>query len=55
MCKIFNKINNIVHYLIVLESHKIDSIDDNYIKLINEEIEFYKNKLYDYCKLYANV
>ena len=38
MCKIFNKINNIVHYLIVLESHRIDSTDENYIKLINEEI-----------------
>ena len=38
MCKIFNKINNIVHYLIVLESNTIDSTDENYIKLINEEI-----------------
>ena len=55
MCKIFNKINNIVHYLIVLETHRIEATDDNYTTLINEEIEFYKKKLYDYCKLYANV
>ena len=55
MCKIFNKINNIVHYLIVLETHRTEATDDNYTTLINEEIEFYKKKLYDYCKLYANV
>lgn len=55
MCKIFNKINNIVHYLMVLETQKIEATDDNYVKLISEEIEFYKKKLYDYCKIYANV
>ena len=37
MCKIFNKINNIVHYLIVLETHRIETTDENYIKLITEE------------------
>ena len=55
MCKIFNKINNIVHYLIVLETHRTETTDENYIKLIIEEIEFYKKKLYEYSKIYANV
>ena len=55
MCKIFNKINNIVHYLIVLEAQKIESTDEHYVKLISEEIEFYKKKLFEYSKIYANV
>ena len=50
------KLINIISYLRRLDIQK-EAIDNNeeYIKLLNEEIDFYKNKLCDYSILLKNI
>ena len=50
------KLINIISYLRRLDIQK-NAIDNNeeYIKLLNEEIDFYKNKLCDYSILLKNI
>ena len=52
---LFKKINNIISYLIILDGQKNESDNLEYAKLIDEEIKFYKIKLYEYCKLYSTL
>jgi ABC-type taurine transport system substrate-binding protein len=54
-CIIAKKLNNVINYLHSLDIQKSELADDTYIKLINEEIDFYKKKLYDYSHLYVNI
>ena len=51
------KLINIISYLRRLNIQKEAIIDNNeeYIKLLNEEIDFYKNKLCDYSILLKNI
>ena len=49
---LLKKINHICQYLLRLDIQTEDTNDETYKKLINEEIEFYKNKLIEYSKLY---
>ena len=48
------KLNNVITYLHSLDIQKSELADDTYIQLINEEIDFYKKKVYDYSNLYEN-
>ena len=52
---LFKKINNIISYLIILDGQKNESDNLEYAKLIDDEIKFYKIKLYEYCKIYSTL
>ena len=49
------KLINIVSYLRRLDIQKEAIDNEEYIKLLNEEIDFYKNKLCDYSILLKNI
>ena len=49
------KLTNVINYLHSLDIQKNDITNDIYIQLINDEIDFYKKKLYDYSNLYVNI
>ena len=49
------KLINVINYLHSLDIQKSELTNDIYIQLINDEIEFYKKKLYDYSNLYVNI
>ena len=49
---LLKKIHQICQYLLRLDSQTEDTSNESYKKLINEEIDFYKNKLIEYSKLY---
>ena len=54
-CIISNKLMNIISYLKLLNIQRDEMKNENYIKLINDEIDFYKKKLIDYSNLYVNI
>ena len=56
-CKsiISKKLLNVISYLLNLDIQKNEINNEDYIKLINEEKEFYKKKLYEYSILYTNI
>ena len=54
-CLIAKKLTNVINYLHSLDIQKSELTNDIYIQLINDEIDFYKKKLYDYSNLYVNI
>ena len=52
---ISKKLLNVINYLLNLDIQKNEINNEDYIKLINEEKEFYKKKLYDYSILYTSI
>ena len=54
-CTVAKKLINAINCLHSLDIQKSELTNDIYIQLINDEIEFYKKKLYDYSNLYVNI
>jgi hypothetical protein len=52
---ISKKLLNVINYLLNLDIQKNEINNEDYIKLINEEKEFYNKKLYEYSILYTNI